>query len=94
MSRKQNEIKKAAALSYDEKDAAPRIVASGKGLIAENIIKTAEKYKVPVFQNNSLVESLLKFEVGSEIPPELYVVVAEVLAFISYIDKVKGDNNE
>lgn len=93
MSGYDNKIKKAAALSYDEKDAAPRIIASGKGLIAENIIKAAEKNKVPVFQNSELVDSLLKFQLGSEIPPELYVVVAEVLAFISYVDKVKGDKD-
>ncbi|SHJ05301.1 EscU/YscU/HrcU family type III secretion system export apparatus switch protein [Lutispora thermophila] len=94
MSKNDNKVKKAAALSYNsEKDVAPKIVASGRGLIAENIIKAAIENKVPVFQNSDLVDSLLNFQLGSEIPPELYVVVAEVLAFISYIDKVKGDKH-
>ncbi|HCJ58032.1 Flagellar biosynthetic protein FlhB [bioreactor metagenome] len=86
-------IKKAAALSYNKGDIAPKITAAGKGIIAENIIKAAEKNKVPIFQDKNLVDSLLGFELGSNIPPELYVVVAEILAFVSYIDRTRGDEN-
>lgn len=77
------EIKKAAALRYEEeKDIAPRVVASGRGKIAERIVEIAKEYGIPLYEDPDLVELLLKVEVGSEIPPELYKAVAEVLAFV------------
>jgi len=83
-----NIIKKASALSYDpEKDGAPRVVASGKGVIAEKIIEKAKEAKIPVIEDEHLAESLSFISLGSEIPVELYDVVAEVLAFISFLDK-------
>lgn len=87
------DIKKAAALSYDEGDIAPKITAAGKGIIAENIVKAAERNKIPVFQDKKLIDSLLGLDLGSNIPAELYMVVAEVLAFVSYIDKARGEEN-
>ncbi len=86
-------IKKAAALTYKPGENAPKIAAMGKGEIAERIIKVAEENKVPVFENSQLVDTLLNFELGSEIPPELYSVVAEVLVFISNLDRKKGEGN-
>jgi len=94
MKKDTNIIKKAAALSYKKGDTAPRITAAGKGIIAENIIKAAERNNVPIFKNENLVDGLLNFNLGSEIPSELYVVVAEVLAFVSYMDKlIEGEEN-
>ncbi|MDD4833629.1 MAG: EscU/YscU/HrcU family type III secretion system export apparatus switch protein [Lutispora sp.] len=93
MKESKNCIKKAAALTYEKGYTAPKISAAGKGIIAENIIKAAKKNNVPVFENKDLVDNLLNFELGSEIPPELYVVVAEVLAFVSHIDRMKGEKN-
>ena len=87
------EIKKAAALSYEKGDAAPKITALGKGEIAERIINTAEKNNVPLFKDDNIVNTLLNFELGSEIPPELYEIVAEILVFICHIDKLRGDVN-
>lgn len=85
---KDNIIKKASALSYDpEKDGAPRVVASGKGVIAEKIIEKAKEAKIPVVEDEHLAESLSFISLGSEIPAELYDVVAEVLTFISFLDK-------
>lgn len=86
-------LKKAAALTYLMGETAPKITALGKGEVALRIIKTAEENNVPVFENSGLVDTLLQLEIGEQIPPELYSVVAEVLVFISNIDKLKGDRN-
>jgi flagellar biosynthesis protein len=80
-------IKKAAALSYKEGDRALVVTALGQGEIAQRIIKTAEENDVPVFENSELVTTLLHLDLGQQIPQELYSVVAEVLVFISDIEK-------
>ena len=75
--------KAAVALSYDsEKNPTPRVVASGKGSIAEQIIKIAKEHQIPTRENSILAQALGKVEVGQEIPPDLYRAVAEVLAFV------------
>ncbi|MFD2171390.1 EscU/YscU/HrcU family type III secretion system export apparatus switch protein [Tumebacillus lipolyticus] len=80
--------KKAVAIHYDQnKDVAPRIVASGRGAIAEQILAVASEHDVPMHEDRALVETLLAFEIGKEIPPDLYLVVAEVLAFVQRLDK-------
>ncbi|HOS70444.1 MAG TPA: EscU/YscU/HrcU family type III secretion system export apparatus switch protein [Bacillota bacterium] len=86
-------LKKAAALTYEAGDDAPRITALGKGEIAHRIIETAKKNDVPIFEDSSLVDALLQLDIGRQIPPELYTVVAEVLVYVSNIDKLKGDMN-
>lgn len=76
-------IKKAAALVYDkEKDSAPRIVASGRGLVAERIVETGRQAGVAVMEDAELGEILEALPLGSEIPPALYQAVAEVLVFV------------
>jgi len=88
MGAEQTPPKKAVALRYDhEKDTAPRIVASGRGALAENIVAVAKDNEVPLQEDKALVETLIAFEIGKEIPPELYQVVAEVLAFVQRLDK-------
>ena len=87
------DIKQAVALQYDkDKDIAPRIVASGQGIIAENILKTAEENEVFIRQDSNLVRELMAFKVGTEIPPELYEVVAQILAFVEMVDQNKGQD--
>jgi len=87
MGDKPGKIKKATALSYKPgEDRAPRVVASGKGVIAEKIIEKAREARIPVYEDERLAESLSDIKLGSEIPYELYEVVAEVLAFISRLD--------
>ncbi len=83
-----HKIKKASALSYipGETDA-PKIIASGKGVIAEKIIEKAKEAKIPVYEDANLAETLSYLSLGSEIPTELYEVVAEILAFISRLDQ-------
>jgi flagellar biosynthesis protein len=86
-----DKIKKAAALSYKEGEQAPIVTAIGKGLVAERIIKTAQENDVPIFENSDLVSTLIHLDMGQQIPQELYSVVAEVLIFVSDIEKkLKG----
>lgn len=86
-----NNIKKAAALSYKEGEQAPTVTAIGKGEVAERIIKTAKENDVPIFEDSELVSALIHLDLGQQIPQELYSVVAEVLVFVSDIEKnLKG----
>ena len=80
--------KRAVALRYEpEKQRAPKIVAKGRGFVAENILAAAQRITIPVYQNKSLVNMLMALELDREIPPELYRAVAEVLAYVYRIDK-------
>lgn len=73
----------AAALAYDsQQDCAPRVVAAGRGVTAEQIQALAQQYGVPVVEDPVLASALASVNLGDEIPPELYQVVAEVLAYI------------
>ena len=71
----------AVALHY-EKPNAPRVVATGRGQIGENIIALARAHGVPIEENPGLAEALADIDIGDEIPVELYRAVAEVLTFI------------
>ncbi len=79
----------AIAIKYDiEKDAAPVILAVGKGTFAEEILKVAEDNKIPLFEDKNLANLLIKLEVDTEVPAELYTLVAEVLAFVFRLDQM------
>jgi flagellar biosynthesis protein len=81
-------IEKAVAILYDEsKGSAPKVVASGKGTIAEKIIETARAAGVHIQEDANLVELLSKIPIGNEIPVDLYQTVAEVLAFVYQINE-------
>jgi flagellar biosynthesis protein len=74
---------KAVAIKYEkEKDAAPRVVAKGRGFVAQKIIEAARAHRVPLHEDKNLVEVLEALDLETEIPSELYRAVAEVLAFI------------
>lgn len=75
---------KAVALRWDRKNA-PRITASGCGLSARDIVRLAEEHDIPLHQDPALTEALAQIPVGEDIPPELYVAVAEVLAFVFWL---------
>jgi flagellar biosynthesis protein len=80
-------INKAVAIVYDEKEsAAPKVVASGKGVVAENIIATAREAGIHIQEDPNLVEILAKIPIGEEIPVEIYQTVAEVLAFVYQVN--------
>lgn len=87
---RENKIKQAIALEYDPDDEAPRVIASGKGALAERIIEKAKESDVPVHRDDKLAETLSRLEIGETIPPELYEVVAEILVFVDAMDKIKG----
>jgi len=77
----------AAAMFYDPAGTAPpEIIATGKGMIAEEIVNAARAHGIPLHQDPGLVEALAKLDVGTLIPRELYAVVAEVLAFVYSVD--------
>ncbi len=82
--------KTAVALAYDVGDTAPRILATGKGAIAEKIIEDAKAHDVPFYKDNKLAETLSKLEIGDAIPPEHYEVEAQILVFVDGMDKVKA----
>lgn len=87
------EITQAVALKYDvNNNAAPKIIAKGKGVTAENIMQTALGNSVPIYQNKALTQMLMALELDSEIPPELYQAVAEVLSYVYRADKLLGLN--
>lgn len=81
--------KTAVALAYEPGDRAPKILAAGKGAVAERIIEKAKENDVPFYQDNKLAETLSKLEIGDTIPPELYDVVAEILVFVDDMDRMK-----
>ena len=85
--------KKAVALRYDqENDQAPVVVAKGKGVLAERIELIANEYGIPVKEDQVLADYLMALDLYEEIPPELYKVVAEVLAYIYTMDRQRGNS--
>ena len=82
---------KAVALKYNpETDDAPKVLAKGVGQVAERIIEKAEG--IEVIEDAALVEDLTRLDIGDNIPPELYEVVAQILVFISELDKTERAN--
>ena len=90
MSSEKEKPKQAIALSYDPEDKAPRVVASGRGAVAERIIEKAPEADVPVHEDTKLANTLSRLEIGEAIPPELYEAVAEILVFVDAMDKIKA----
>ncbi|MBD5395422.1 MAG: flagellar biosynthesis protein FlhB [Lachnospiraceae bacterium] len=90
MKEKKNKPKQAIALSYNPEEDAPKVIASGRGALAERIIEKAKEAEVPVHRDDSLAETLSRLEIGEMIPPELYEVVAEILIFVDAMDKIKA----
>ena len=82
--------KTAVALSYEPEDGAPKILATGKGEVAEKIIQKAKESDVPLYKDNKLADTLSKLKIGDAIPPELYQVVAEILVFVDDMDRLKA----
>ncbi|MFH1077612.1 MAG: EscU/YscU/HrcU family type III secretion system export apparatus switch protein [Pseudomonadota bacterium] len=83
--------KKAVALRYDpNEDRAPKITAKGEGLIAERIIELARQYDIPVKDDPDLIEVLSNLDIKQEIPTDIYIAVAELLAFVYSLNKRRG----
>ena len=81
----------AVALRYAENDAAPRVVAKGYGPIAEAIIARAEEHGLYVHRSADLVGLLMRVDLDERIPPELYIAVAELLAWVYELEAAAGE---
>lgn len=80
--RRDEHLKHAVALAYTQTDAAPRVVAKGRGVLAEQIIARARENGVYVHESPELVSLLMQVDLDQRIPPQLYVAVAELLAWL------------
>lgn len=80
-------MKRAVAMAYSGEDGAPRVVAKGTGVTADAIVSLAQEHGVYVHQSPELVSLLMQVDLDSEIPPELYQVVAELLAWLYSLDQ-------
>ena len=79
--------KQAVALTYDRESAsAPKVTAKGKGKVALKIIELAKKHDIPIKDDPDLIEVLSSLEIDEEIPAQIYVAVAELLAFVYSIN--------
>ena len=85
-----NKPKQAIALEYNPEEDAPKIIASGRGKLAERIIERAQENDVPIHRDDKLADTPSRLEIGDMIPPELYEVVAEILVFVDSMDKLRG----
>lgn len=94
MEEKRNKPKTAIALEYNPSEEAPKILATGKGALAERIIEKAKEAGVPTHRDDKLADTLSRLEIGDMIPPELYEVVAEILVFVDAMDKIRSKMNK
>ena len=83
-------LKSAVALAYSQTDAAPRVVAKGRGILAEQIISRAQDHGVYVHESPELVSLLMQVDLDQRIPPQLYVAVAELLAWLYRLESGKS----
>lgn len=79
--------REAIALAYAQSDAAPRVVAKGRGLMAEQIINKAKEHGVYVHESPEMVALLMQVDLDQHIPPELYLAVAELLAWLYKLEQ-------
>lgn len=80
----------AVALSYAAGEFAPKVVAKGKGVIAEQIIERAKQHNIFVHESKDLVALLMQVDLDSHIPPELYKAIAEILAWLYRLEEEKN----
>lgn len=84
------QMKKAVAIKSNKDMEVPKVIAKGKGYVAENIIEIAKKENIKIHKDNNVVDGLIDVEIGEEIPYELYEAVAEIIYFVYLIDEEKG----
>jgi len=82
-----NPNQQAIALAYGEGDYAPKVVAKGRGLVAEQIIALAKEHEVFVHESKDLVSLLMQVDLDQHIPPELYLAIAEILAWLYRLEQ-------
>jgi flagellar biosynthesis protein len=84
----------AIAIAYDAGDYAPKVVAKGRGLIAEQIIAKAKENGVFVHESKELVALLMQVDLDDHIPAELYLAIAEILAWLYRLDNQELQDQE
>lgn len=89
MTEQQRKELEAIALAYKKGDQAPKVVATGRGYVAEKILQKAVDANVPIHQDEKVSHALSQVEIGSYIPAELYEVVAEILVFVGDMDRIR-----
>lgn len=89
MDQRPTKKRQAIALEYNPNEDAPKVIASGQGVLADRIIEKAKESNVPVHKDDKLADTLSRLEIGEMIPPELYEVVAEILVFVDAMDKIR-----
>lgn len=88
-------VKRVAALKYSpDENNAPQIIGLGNGEIAEKILEKAKENNIPIYENEELASTLNAMNIGDEIPPELYEIVAQILVFIGSIDRSYGKKRD
>lgn len=87
MAEEEKKRKQAIAIQYNPDEVAPKILASGTGIIADKIIEKAKSSDVPLYEDNKLANTLSKLDIGEYIPPELYSIVAEILVLLIILIK-------
>lgn len=85
-----DKVREAIALAYSQTDAAPRVVAKGKGLLAEQIINKAREAGIYVHESPEMVALLTQVDIDQHIPAELYLAVAELLAWLYKLENGKS----
>ena len=89
-----NPNQQAIALAYGAGDYAPKVVAKGRGLIAEQIIARAKEHQVFVHESKDLVALLMQVDLDDHIPPALYQAIAEVLAWLYRLEQGEADKED
>ena len=82
-------LQQAVALAYQEGAPAPKVVAKGRGLVAEQIIAVAQEHDVFVHESKELVSLLMEIDLDQQIPPTLYRTIAELLAWLYHIESAQ-----
>ena len=92
---KRRKLRQAVALKYVPKaDRAPKVTAKGSGLVAERIVELARQHGIPIQEDPALVQILAQLDFYQEIPPSVYGVVAEILAFIYRMNQKYGKTED
>jgi len=87
---KDEKDQKAIALKYERgKDRAPKVTAKGRGDVAEKILALAREHGITIQKDSTLLDALYRLDINEEIPEELYTVVAEILAFVYRMNRLR-----
>lgn len=86
-------INKAVALSYKQGDIAPKVIAKGRGAVADNIVQKGLQEGITIYKDEKLIQNLIGLEINEEIPEDLYEAVAEIIFYIYNLDVQRGNSH-